>query len=195
MNTRTARKAGLLSAAFTAITLFAGTAWGAERAGVQMPDAVSASGQNLVLNGLGVREASMFNVDVYVAGLYLRQRTSDSSQILRPDEPKILQMTFVHDVSRDQMNKAWREGFEKNAGPRVPSLQSRINQLGGWMVDRKKGDTLTFVYLPGRGVEVRVSGVSKGTIPGDDFAEALFSVWLGAHPPNEGLKAGLLGRR
>ncbi len=73
-------------------------------------------GQSLVLNGLGVREATIFKVDVYVAGLYLRQRSSDPSQILKTDESKVLDMVFVHDVSRDQMVDAWREGFEKKAG-------------------------------------------------------------------------------
>ena len=35
--------------------------------------------------------------------------------------------------------------------------------------------------------------LSQGTIKGDDFAKAFFSIWLGAKPPNPELKAGLLG--
>jgi len=92
------------------------------------------------------------------------------------------------------MTKAWQEGFQKNAGERLGVLQSRIDLLNGWMTDMKKGDTLGFTYFPGQGVEVRAGGALKGTIPGDDFAQALFAVWLGPHPPNVGLKAGMLGR-
>jgi len=33
----------------------------------------------------------------------------------------------------------------------------------------------------------------KGTIEGDDFATALLRVWLGAKPPTEDLKEGMLG--
>ena len=40
--------------------------------GVRLPDQVSVSGRNLVLNGVGVREAAVFMVNVYVAGLYPR---------------------------------------------------------------------------------------------------------------------------
>jgi hypothetical protein len=40
---------------------------------------------------------------------------------------------------------------------------------------------------------VGVNGTVKGTIAGDDFGRALFSIWLGSRPPNPGLKAGLLG--
>jgi len=40
---------------------------------------------------------------------------------------------------------------------------------------------------------VDVNGAVKGTIAGDDFARALFAIWLGARPPNAELKTGLLG--
>jgi Chalcone isomerase-like len=39
---------------------------------------------------------------------------------------------------------------------------------------------------------VDVKGAAKGTIKGDDFAKAFFSIWLG-DPPNPELKSGLLG--
>jgi hypothetical protein len=38
-----------------------------------------------------------------------------------------------------------------------------------------------------------VNDQRRGVIPGDDFAETFFSIWLGASPPNGELKAGLLG--
>jgi len=188
------RATSLVTRTLLVASLLAGAAQGAERAGVRMVDQVDVRGQSLVLNGLGVREASVLNVDVYVAGLYVPRRSSDPSQILRPDEPKAIQLVFVHEVRRDQMTKAWQEGFQRNAGPELAALQPRIDLLNAWMVDMTKGDALAFTYLPGQGVEVRVRGTVKGTIPGDDFARALFGVWLGPHPPNEGLKAGLLGR-
>lgn len=52
---------------------------------------------------------------------------------------------------------------------------------------------LCFVAKPGAGVEVNVNGTVKGTVEGDDFAKAFLSIWLGAAPPNPGLKTGLLG--
>ena len=60
-------------------------------------------------------------------------------------------------------------------------------------VDVQEGERLRFAYQPGADVHVDVDGKVKGTIKGDDFARALFSIWLGAHPPNADLKAGLLG--
>jgi hypothetical protein len=61
------------------------------------------------------------------------------------------------------------------------------------MADMQSGQRLTFIHKPGAGLQVEVNGTVQGTIPGDDFTTAFLSIWLGAHPPNPGLKSGLLG--
>jgi hypothetical protein len=168
--------------------------WAAEKAGVRVADTLTFHGQPLVLNGLGVREATIFNVDVYVAGLYVAARSSDPATLLRADQSKVLHLVFVRDVERDKIAEAWSEGFEKNAGARLTGLKSRVAELGAFMTDMKKGSTLTFSYAENQGVEVRVNGASKGTIAGQDFADVFFAIWLGPYPPNAGLKTGLLGK-
>jgi len=163
----------------------------ASLAGVEMPDTFDLGGNELVLNGLGLREATFLKVDVYVAGLYLPSKTSDAEAILEQDVPAALHMKFVRKVGRSDMTKAWTEGFEKNGAG--PDLEERIGRLNGWMTDLVKGDEMRFHYLPGEGVEVIVKGESQGRIEGADFARALWSIWLGPNPPNPGLKTGLLG--
>jgi len=75
----------------------------------------------------------------------------------------------------------------------LPALKERIEKLKSLMADMKSGQRLTFIAKPGAGVEVNVNGTVKGTIEGDDFSRAFLSIWLGAMPPNPGLKTGLLG--
>jgi hypothetical protein len=99
----------------------------------------------------------------------------------------------VRDVGRTDLGKAWDEGFESNAKSQLPALKERIEAFKGLMADMKTGQRLRFVYKSGAGVQVDVNGTIKGTVAGDDFARALFSIWLGSSPPNPGLKAGLLG--
>ena len=55
------------------------------------------------------------------------------------------------------------------------------------------GDDIVLTYVPGRGTVVSVKGAEKGVIEGKDFADALFSVWLGPNPVQEDLKLALLG--
>lgn len=166
-------------------------AMAASLAGVEMPDTFDLGGNELVLNGLGLREATFLKVNVYVAGLYLPRKTADAAVILEQDEPAALHMKFVRKVGRDDLTEAWTEGFEKNGAG--PELEERIARLNGWMTDLSKGDEMRFEYLPGEGVDVTVKGESKGRIEGADFARALWSIWLGPNPPNPGLKKGLLG--
>jgi len=174
--------------------LFAVPVSAGKRAGVSMPDHITIHGKKLVLNGMGVREATIFNVDVYVAGLYLEKKSSNAQEIIRSEQIKRIHLRFVRDVDKSDMTEAWGEGFKKNAGGKLGALKSRIAKLNSWMADIKDGQTLTFTYVPDKGIQVHVKGAYKGTIQGADFAQVFISIWLGPHPPNKGLKKGMLGK-
>ncbi len=158
-----------------------------------MPDTITVGNTRLALNGMGVREATLFKVDVYVAGLYVEHVSSNPATLIRTDETKRIVMYFVRDVGHDDIVKAWNTGFRDNATVPVGQLQPYIARLNAWMPSFKKGDTLVFTYVPGRGVTVEINGVVKGTIENPDFARSLFSIWLGRKPPTGDLKKGLLG--
>ena len=71
-------------------------------AGITMPETVQVGSTPLVLNGMGLR--TKFMVKVYVAGLYLPQKSSDAGAILKGDAPKRMVMHFVHGASKSQMS-------------------------------------------------------------------------------------------
>lgn len=163
------------------------------KAGVTMPDQVTVGDKTLVLNGMGLREATILKVDVYVAGLYVEQPSSNPAQLVGARQIKRLNLRFVRDVGHDDIIEAWRDGFRDNATVPVAQLQPLIDRLEAWMPSFHKGDTLTFTFLPDAGVAVDVNGVRKGVLQGDDFARSLLSIWLGPKPPGGALKRGLLG--
>lgn len=175
-----------------ALTLFAAVpAHARECADVRFADRVTVEGRNLVLNGLGIREATVFNVNVYVAALYVEQRSNNAAQILASDTKKRLVLRFVRDVDRDEIVGAFREGFQHAGGG--AALAARVRQLNGWVPAARDGATWTFTYVPGSGTHAAFGGRERGVVPGVDFARAFFGIWLGSHPPNAGLKRGLLG--
>jgi len=176
-----------------AATLSGGVAHGKECKGVTFPDQVQVEGSNLGLNGLGLRQATAFKVNVYVAALYVAKTSSDANAILGASTPSELILQFVRNVGVDDLRKGWSEGFEKNAKDQLPALKDRTAMLNGWMADVKTGERLTFIHKPGTGLQVDVNGAVKGIIKGDDFAKAFLAIWLGADPPNPEIKAGLLG--
>ena len=169
------------------------TATAGEKAGVTMPDTLSVGKTRLVLNGMGLREATFFKVDVYVAGLYLESPSSDATSIIRSKQTKILVLKFVRNVGRSDILKAWHEGFQHNAVIALPLIQREMDQLDAWTPKFKKGDTLRFIYQPDKGVQVDINYARKGTLKGEHFAQSLFAIWLGKHPPTSALKSGMLG--
>lgn len=166
-------------------------AYGKECKGISFPDQMQVDGAALALNGLGLRQATAFKVNVYVAALYVPKTSSDASALLAA-APKELTLQFVRDVGADDLRKGWNEGFEKNAKSELAALKDRIATFNGFMADMKSGQRIVLVHKPGAGVDVSVAGAAKGTIKGDDFAKALFAIWLG-DPPNPEIKSGLLG--
>jgi len=158
---------------------------------VTMADTVTVAGKKLVLNGMGVREATFLNVNVYVAGIYVAKKTSNGSTIMDDDGPRRLVLHFVRDVDKADIVEAFGEGFSHSG--KSGALMPKIQELLGMMRDAKDGVVWTFTYDPASGVEVKLGGSVKGTIEGADFFKAFLNIWLGPKPPNSGLKKGLLG--
>ena len=65
--------------------LSAGAAQAKSCESVSFPDQIKADGATLKLNGLGLRQATILNINVYVGALYLTQTSRDATyQALPP---------------------------------------------------------------------------------------------------------------
>lgn len=167
-------------------------AFGAEKAGVTLPGTEEVGGAKLVLNGIALREKFVF--DVYVAGLYLSEKSSDPGVILQQDAPRMMVMHFVRDVDAKAINEAWMEGLEANVKDVTPELREKFVRLADMMADVKNGQALEFTYAPASGTTVMVAGQPRGGIPGKDFADAILATWIGPEPgPGKSFKRQILG--
>ncbi|MDQ2979702.1 MAG: chalcone isomerase family protein [Acidobacteriota bacterium] len=160
-------------------------------AGVTMTETMGVEGKNLKLNGMGLRTKVVFKV--YVAGLYLETPSKDAAAIISTDQVKSIRLSIMRSLKGSQVSEAIEEGFEKNSKAQMPALKARLDKLASMLPNVEKGDDILLTYAPGKGTVVTVKGAEKGVIEGKDFADALFSVWLGAHPVQEDLKKALLG--
>jgi long-chain acyl-CoA synthetase len=174
------------------IAMVPGTASGLDVAGVRLPDSVSSGGSTLVLNGAGVRKATVLRVQVYAAALYVTERTTNTLEILRDDRPKIFMAVMKRDVSRDQVAPAFREGVERSAGPDVPALRSEIDGFERWIPGMREGQNLTVAYAPGSGLTVSSSAKADVFKASHRFAVALFGMWIGPRATDADLRSALL---
>lgn len=162
-----------------------------EVAGVTLPDTATVDGKTLKLNGAGLRTKMVFKV--YVAGLYLETPSKQAATVVSSDQVKRVQLSILRSLDRSKITEAISEGFEKNSKPQLPTLKARLDRLNAMILDVEKGDQILLTYVPGKGTVVSAKNVEKGVIEGKDFADALFSVWLGANPVQPDLMKALLG--
>lgn len=162
-----------------------------EVAGVTLPETIPVEGKTLKLNGAGLRKKAIFKV--YVGGLYLENPSKDPAAVVSSDQIKRMQLSVLRSLSTKQITDAIEEGFEKNSRAQMGALKARLDHFAGMIPDSEKGDEIAFTYVPGKGTVVAAKGAEKGVIEGKDFADALFSVWLGPNPVQADLKTALLG--
>ncbi|MEW8627681.1 MAG: chalcone isomerase family protein [Candidatus Thiodiazotropha sp.] len=164
-------------------------------AGVRLDETIQRGedGVTLTLNGAGVREKFFF--DIYVAALYLQQKSNQQSVILQNEAAARVEMRMLYSkVEQEKFVEGWNEGFRANLDEqRFKQLEDRLNQFNGWFETLHEGEVIELDYFPDKGTRVKIKGVEKGVIPGADFFQALLSVWLGDKPVTKSLKKGLLG--
>lgn len=189
----------LMASAMRAVTVllaFAGTAAAGELEGVRLDDRVVVRGQPLELNGMGLRSQLVFKV--YVAGLYLPQRTQSAHAALEPKTAKRMTLVMLREVGGEQFAGAIREGITANSSeaelaamqPQVEALLAIIHRIG----ETKKGMVVELDYQPSPGTTVRVDGVQQGDVlQGDVLFRSLLRIWIGERPVQPDLKKALLG--
>jgi hypothetical protein len=183
-------KRASIAAALCALSL-ASVAGAREVEGVQVPETLQVEGKQLSLVGAGTR--TKFFVKVYVASLYMEGPRKDAGSVLAADEVKRVQMVMLRDMDKRQIAGAIREAFSRNAKAQLPVLQERLDQLIAQVPDARKGETIVITYVPAKGTLLSGIGGEKAVIPGKDFADAMFSVWLGKNPVDDNLKKAMLG--
>ncbi len=147
----------------------------------------------LRLSGVGVLKYLGF-IRIYNGALYLPPKVMGEDALM--DVPKRLEVEYLRSFKAEDFGAATIAGMRKNVEPETyDRLADRIDAHNRLYPDIRRGDRVSLTYLPGAGTEVAVNGAAMGTIPGADFARALFSLWLGDNPFDDDFKRALRGRR
>ena len=172
----------------------ASNATAATLAGVTLPDSYTVDGQPLVLDGIGLRTLTIFNIRAYVAGLYLPRPSHDARQILDSPGPKAIILKFIRGASKQRIEKQYRAGEETNCGNGecAPTDRSDFEALVAAAPAVQPGDTSTYVFTANR-VRVFANNRMIGDFANGDLAYQLLAGFIGDHPPSQELRRQLLG--
>ena len=159
---------------------------------------IRVANKELVLNGVGVRAVAWFKG--YVAALYLPSVASAAARAVAQAGPKRLQLRMLQEVPAVEFVKAFRKGVERNAEtdevPKLAERMARFEALIAAIGTVHKGDVVNLDFDPAQGTTFVLNGTLRGEVlAGEDFYAALLRSFIGDHPYDNRLKAGLLGQR
>lgn len=167
----------------------------AEVSGIKIPDTAKVEGQELMLNGAGIR-TRMF-IKIYVGALYLEQKAGTADAVLVDKGVKRMALHIMRDLKADVFSGALQDGLKaNNSAAELAKIDDKVKEFNGIISGGggvKKGDIVQLDYLPVAGTRVVINGDTKGTISGEDFFRSLLKVWLGEKPIDADLKKSLLG--
>jgi hypothetical protein len=173
--------------------VFAAGAFGAEVGGVKLDDKANVGGQELVLNGAGIRVRAIFKV--YVGSLYVPAKATTLDAVLAKG-PRRIQMNILRNLTPDQLADALSDGLkDNNTEAELAAIKAQTDQLVTTMKgfgEVKEGNVVTLDFIDGA-TKLSFNGQLKATIPGEAFNKALTRVWLGDKPVQADLKKAMLG--
>lgn len=186
---RGARAAGVLAA----VALLPGLATALEVGGVKLDERATVAGQELVLNGAGIRTRAIFKV--YVGSLYLPAKAGATPAVLAA-VPRRVRLDLLRNLSADQLVDALVDGLkDNNPAAELDAVKPQVDELVRIMKgfgDVKEGSVVTLDYADGA-TRIAQDGAPKGSIAGEPFNRALMRIWLGDRPVQADLKKAMLG--
>lgn len=162
----------------------------AELDGIKFEDKIKLENKDLILNGIGIRKATIFKVKVYYGGLYIEQKSTDFNTFLNSTAPKQIVMNFVHDVEAKKLRNGFNDGMEA-ANKNHASFKAQMEKFNACVTDVVKGDKFIVSFLAD-GVILTAKGKACEKIANGEFSKALLSIWF-INPTDENLSHGLLG--
>lgn len=145
----------------------------------------------LALRGQALLRYMVF-IKAYAGAFYLPAEV-DRRQALGA-VPRRLELSYFHAISAADFAEATRRKVADNVTPEALAIiETRLQRFNALYRDVQPGDRYALTYLPGQGTELALNGQSLGRITGEDFAAAIFAIWLGPEPIDQSFKKALLG--
>lgn len=161
--------------------------------GTVFPDSVLIKNHRLNLKGAALLRYLVV-IKAYTGAFYLPPEIPGTQAL--SDVPKQLVLEYRVSIKAGGFAEATTLYIQKNVDPKTfERLRPKLDDLNSLYRDVKPKDRYALTYIPGYGTELSLNGVPQGVILGKDFAFALFSVWLGAHPIDITFRDTLLGGR
>lgn len=149
----------------------------------------------LKLTGAVMRTKWTFNV--YSIASYVKEGTAvrTPESLAGAAVPKKLCLTFERAVASADLAKSFRESVAMNHP--APAFKAELDALADYFEAHpvSKGSSIWLSSEPKGGFQCQLHGAPAVTIPNDEFARAVWEVYLGPKNLGAAIKTGLTSRR
>jgi Chalcone isomerase-like len=167
-----------------------------ELEGIHFPDRLLINAQELPLRGTAEQTWKIWWT-IHVTGWW-----QSADKPFTDDATKVLELAYFHDIPASAFVTATKDGFARGrSSEQLIPLQTRIEQWNAAYRDIKKGQHYRMIYRPQKGTTLvlrektaqdKFQETELVTIPGLDFANGLFGIWLSDHPVDRAHRDDLL---
>lgn len=148
----------------------------------------------LKATGTALRTRAIFSVYAIASYLQDGNTAKTADDVARAEAVKMMYIVMERTVS----GKDFIDAVKTAVGKSHPAdkFAAEFTQLNEVLGDKSaaKGDHVSLTYLPGTGLRVQIIGKADLTVKGAEFGRAVWEVYLGAKPIDDGMKAGLVSQ-
>lgn len=180
-----------------ALLLLPAAACAVELEGVKLDNNILVDGQELQLNGIGLRTRLYFKV--YVGGLYFGKTVTTPQAALDAKGAKRVIFVMMRDASAEQFVESIDESLRDNHKPeelaRVKQHTDALYSMIRNLKQAHKSMRIVLDFAPSNGgTTLSVNDVPQGSpmFGGEEYYRMLLRIWLGEFPAQEELKRALL---
>ena len=145
----------------------------------------------LELKGVGLLRYLGF-IKAYAGALYLEEGITVDKAL--SNRAKRIEVEYLRPFKGEDFGPATVKMMEKNVDKEtLERIRDQVDYHNSLYEDVAPGDRYALTYVPGKGTELALNGTPKGVIEGDEFASALFSIWIGKKPIDKSFKRQIMG--
>ena len=131
---------------------------------------------------------------------FLRMRIYDARLWVGPGfeahafeaHPLALELTYHRAFRGEAIAQRSVQEIQRQRTLSSEETQRWTDALAKWLPDVQAGDTLTGIYLPGKGMRLWLGSQDLGVQPDPELARYFFGIWLSEQTSEPGLRQALL---
>ncbi len=163
---------------------------------IRFPDSLKENieGQehSLRITGTALREKVFVNVYAMASYVATEANLKGASALIDADVAKKIVLKMERDVDGDTMYEALKDALKRNS----KGFKGPLSQFRRYFTRNpaKEKVIISFLHLPGKGLECRIGKAKKLMIADVAFSKAVWKIWLGRKPVDGDIKKALIKR-